>query len=379
MVQKLLNIFFLVVLALQCMYSVAASPVIATIGVGLNPNGIAITPNGRYAYVANNNNNSVPGGDTVSVIDIATNAVVTTIALPALGEPYTVTINAAGTKAYVTNSNSTTISIIDIATNTIIGTITGFDGPSGMVIMPDGLTAYVNNYGAGFPDPSGSATTVRVVDLTTDTIVGPAITVGIAPAALAIAPDGAFVYSANYACSDNVLGAGTVSVIRTSDNTVVATIPGFSGPFDIAITPDGKHAYVTNFGSNNFEPVGTTVSVIDLSTNTISATIPVGIQPSGVAITPDGKYVYVTNYHTLYLGPSFTNLTAFQGTVTVIKTADNKAFSRVINVGLSPAKVAITPDGNYAYVTNYTSNNVSVIDIGFERMWLAAINKSCCS
>lgn len=378
MIKKLRDIFFLVVVALPCMYSVAATPVIATIGVGFNPNGIAITPNGRYVYVANNNNNSVPGGDTVSVIDRATNAVVATIALPALGEPYTVTINAAGTKAYVTNSNSTTISIIDIATNTIIGTITGFDGPSGMVIMPDGLTAYVNNYGAGFPDPSGSATTVRVVDLTTDTIVGPAITVGIAPAALAITPDGAFVYSANYACSDNVLGAGTVSVIRTSDNTVVATIPGFSGPFDIAITPDGKHAYVTNFGSNNFEPVGTTVSVIDLSTNTISATIPVGIQPSGVAITPDGKYVYVTNYHTLYLGPSFTNLTAFQGTVTVIRTADNKAFSRVINVGLSPAKVAITPDGNYAYVTNYTSNNVSVIDIGFEKMWLAAINRNCC-
>lgn len=359
-------------------HAVAAGPVVATVGVGLNPNGIAITPDGRYAYVANNNNNSVPGADNVSVIDTATNKLVTTINDASFNEPYTVTINAAGTRAYVTNSNSTTVTIIDIATNTVIGVISGFDGPSGFVITPDGLHAYVNNYGAGFPNPSGFGTTVRVVDLTTNAIVGPAIVVGQAPAALAITPDGAFVYTVNYV--DGNPGTGTASIIRTSDNTVVSpTITGFSGPFSIAITPDGKHAYVTNFGSNNFAPYGTTVSVIDLTTNTISDTIQVGIQPSGVAITPNGKYVFISNYHTLYLGPNFTDLTAFQGTVNVIRTSDNKVLNGVINVGLSPAQIAITPDGQFAYVTNYTSDNVSVIYIGFERMWLASITKSCCS
>jgi DNA-binding beta-propeller fold protein YncE len=56
--------------------------------------------------------------------------------------------------------------------------------------------------------------------------------------------------------------------------------------------------------------VGTTVSVVDISSNTIVATIPVGIQPSGIAITPDGAYAYVSNYSTLYDGPNFTDLTA---------------------------------------------------------------------
>lgn len=352
------------------------APFVTSISVGFNPNGIAVTPDGKYAYVANNNNNSVPGGDTVSVINLSTNRVVATISLPALGEPYTVTINAAGTKVYVTNSNSTTVSVIDTATNTITATITGFDGPSGFAIRPNSNFAYVNNYGAGFPDQSGFGTTVRVVDLNTNTIVGAAITVGQAPAALAATPDGAFIYVANYV--DGNPGTGTMSVIRTSDNTVVATIPGFSGPFDIAITPNGKRAYVTNFGSNNFSPVGRTVTVVDLTTNTVVDTIIVGIQPSGVAITPDGKYAYVSNYYTLYLGPNFTNLTAFQGTVNIIRTCDNTVLPFEINVGSSPAKIAIAPNGT-VYVTNYTSNNVSVIEAGRERMWLASLNRNCCN
>ena len=163
----------------------------------------------------------------------------------------------------------------------------------------NGNTAYVNNYGAGVN--SGLGITVNVVDLLTNSIVGPPITVAQAPSALAITPDGAFVYVACYVNGNP--GMGMVYVIQTSDNTVVAMIPGFSGPFGIAITPNGKFAYVTNFGSNNFSPVGNTVSVIDTSTNTITDTITLGTQPAGVAITPDGKFVYVSNYNTLYLGP----------------------------------------------------------------------------
>ena len=157
------------------------------------------------------------------------------------------------------------------------------------------------------------------------------------------------------------LGAGTVDVVDTTSNLVTTTILGFSGPFNIVITPDGKYAYVTNFGSNNFSPVGTTISVIDLNTNTISDTIPVGIQPAGIAITPDGRFAYATNYNTLYNGPDFTDLTAAQGTVNIIDIATNTVISPMIPVGLSPANVAISPDGQFAYVTNYTSNNVDVI------------------
>jgi YVTN family beta-propeller protein len=351
-------------------YAVPANTVIATIPVGLNPGGIAITPNGKFAYIANNNNytlqNTNSSGatvntDSVSVIDLSNNSVLKTIYDPSFMQPYTVTINAAGTLAYITNSTGQTISIIDIATNTVIGTIGGFDGPSGMVITPDGNTAYVNNYGATPGAGSGNATTVRVVNLNTNMITGPAITVGLAPAALAITPDGKFVYVADY--QTGTPNDGTITVINTSTNTATLNVvTGLFGPFAISITPDGSYAYVTNFGSNNFSPFGTTLSKIDLQTNTIVATHTLSIQPSGLAISPDGRYVYASNYNTLYMDLyNFSGLTAGQGIVNIIDTVTNNILPISIAVDQSPDAIAITPNGFYAYVTNYTSNTVSVI------------------
>jgi len=70
---------------------------------------------------------------------------------------------------------------------------------------------------------------------------------------------------------------GNVSVIDTSTNTVMTTVPVGVTPRGVAITPDGGHAYVTNAGSNN-------VSVIDTATNTVTATVPVGRNPVNVAV-----------------------------------------------------------------------------------------------
>lgn len=136
------KLFYSIIFLFLCStfaYSYEPNTVIATINVGANPAGIAVTPDSRFAYVANNNNDSIPNGDTVSVINLTTNTVETTISDVSFNEPYTVTMNAAGTRAYVSNSNSTTISIIDVSTNTVVGTIDGFDGPSGMVITPGGI------------------------------------------------------------------------------------------------------------------------------------------------------------------------------------------------------------------------------------------------
>jgi DNA-binding beta-propeller fold protein YncE len=107
---------------------------------------------------------------------------------------------------------------------------------------------------------------------------------------------------------------GTISVIETSSNTVVETINGFSGPFTIAITPDGR-------------------------------------------------YAYVTNYNTLYAGSDFTDFTAGQGTVNIIDLTENLVLSPTIVVGQSPDAIAITPSGKHAYVSHYTSNTVTIIQL----------------
>lgn len=340
---------------------------IATIPVGNSPSNVAITPNNHFAYVANDNNAGIVGADTVSVIDIQTNKVITTISDASFNQVYSITIDAKGLKAYVTNSNTTTVSVINIATNTVIDVITGFDGPCAFAITPDGLYAYVPNYGCPAGVGSGNGTTVNRVDLVTNTIVGPAITVDQAPASLAMTPDGTSVYVINYVTGNP--GTGTVNIINTTSNLRVGSIPGFFGPYAIAITPNGKYAYVSNFGSNNFAPMGTTVSVIDLDSNTITATVTVGIQPAGLAVTPNGCFVYVLNYNTQYLGAGYTDLTPGVGTVRIINVATNALLPPVMTTSASPAGITISPDGKRAYVANYSSNNVTVLDIN-DRMWL---------
>src|SRR5687768_3701249 len=110
------------------------------------------------------------------------------------------------------------------------------------------------------------------------------------------------------------INSNTVSVIRTSDNAVVATVPVATGPYGVSITPDGAFAYVTSTGAN-------TVSVIRTSTNTVVGTIAVGSGPIGIKITPDGSFAYVAN--------------SVSQTVSVIRTSDNTIVG-TISVGVTP-------------------------------------------
>lgn len=335
--------------------------VIATINVGVTPDGLAITPDNHYAYVANNNNYGIANENTVSVLDLKNNTLKKTIYDSSFNGAFRVAVSPNGKSAYVANSDGSTLSVIDTKHNTVLGTIGGFDGPSGVAITPDGKYAYVNNYGSFGGVGSGNGTTVSVVDLKNETIVA-TITVGLAPAALAMSSDGKFVYVINYVTGDP--SNGTMSVIRTKTNTVVNTVSGFFGPFSLVLTPDNKYAYVANFGSNNFAPFGSTVSVVKLGHHPrIVKTINLGIQPSGIAITPNGRHVYVSNYNTLYAGAKFTNLTAGAGTVNIIDTRTNRVLPPTIAVGASPNTVVVAPNGKRAYVTNYTSNTVSVIQL----------------
>ena len=91
-------------------------------------------------------------------------------------------------------------------------------------------------------------------------------------------------------------GDGTVSVIDTATNMVVATVPVGVNPQGVAVTPDGTHVYVTNIGpcAVPFGPCSGTVSVIHTATNTVVKTISVVSLTGGVAVTPDGTKVYVT-------------------------------------------------------------------------------------
>jgi YVTN family beta-propeller protein len=245
--------------------TVVAGPIV----VGCEPTSVAISPNGRHAYVANRLSS------TLSVIDTQTNLLTSTVALPSGSFPAGLVVAPDGRYVYITLSNSHALLVVDTASSSVVGTpIAVGCGPHGIAITPDGAYVYVTN--DCFPGGG-----VTVVSLSTNSAVA-AISVGNNPSAAAITPDAKFVYVTN-------TGERSVSVIDAATNSVLGSpIPVDGFPGAIAIAPNGRQAYVTNEGGN-------TVSVIETASNTVSATI-VGLSsPRGVAIAPANRPPDVSN------------------------------------------------------------------------------------
>ena len=277
--------------------------VVATVTVGPGPLAVAITPDDEEVYVTNFGRDPIlfPGGvpgNTVSVIQTKSNEVVATIEVGNL--PAGVAITPDGKHAYVTNRGDNKVSVIDTATHTVVSVPDGDaikvqTQPANIAFTPDGRRAYVTNFGSN---------TVSVIDTATHTVVpvpdgdaiGDAIKVGIVPIGVAITPDGAQVYVVNVNFSPvPPFPPGEVSIIDTATNTVVKTVMVGPGPRAVAITPDGAHAYVTNFLdllTVDDIPVDGSVSVIEIATNTVVDTVPVAGGPNWVTITDGHEWCH---------------------------------------------------------------------------------------
>jgi YVTN family beta-propeller protein len=253
----------------------ATNKVVGTVPVSM-PTGVAITPDGKQAYVTSER------GEKVSVIDTATNNLVTTFfALLTRA----IAIAPDGRRAYLANPNETappaTVRVIDITKNPPIEvahvTLVA-EGAADIAVTPDGSRVYVtNNIGNAISVIETATNTLR------DTVQVGNLT---SPTSVAITPDGQRAYVTS--------GPKGVVVLDTASNTIEAQIqlPAGSGSQAIAVTPDGQHVYVLNFPSTD----NGNVSVIETATNTLRDTVQVGGQVAhGLAITPDGQHAYVTS------------------------------------------------------------------------------------
>lgn len=274
---------------------------LADIFVGMAPDAIAITPTSSMAYTVN----SDPYYPGATAIHLATQAITS---IPIGDFLNSDAMTPDGKTVYVTNSDNTLFPI-HTSNNTIGPAITAGNGPGAIAITPNGKTAYIAN----FLDNS-----VIPLDLTTN-IPGAAIAIaGSNLTAIAIAPNGLMAYVAS-------TNPHAIIPLNLADNTPGKAISVGNYPIDIAITPDGQTAYVVNHLDNSVTP-------IDLATNTAGPEIPVRQKPSGIAITPDGKRAYVANS---------------DDTVSCINLETHPPTPEtpiVLPVGSGPIAIAITPD-----------------------------------
>ena len=251
-----------------------------TFAVGTFPDAIATAPNGDLALVANYSSN------TVTPIDLSNGKMLSSIA--AGDGPAGIAITPDGKTAYVTDAGTspvgTTITPINLQTRRALAPITVGAGPQGIAITPDGQTAWVALAGAVVSGQAGAiGSSVVSVNLATRHVSAP-ITVGNAPIAIAVSPDGSTVWVGNSY-------SGSVTPISTSSNSAGTPIAVTGAPDAIAVTPNGQTVFVADQSSSVAKT--SNVTAIATSTGVASAPITVGKDPSALAITPDGTTVWV--------------------------------------------------------------------------------------
>src|SRR5262245_60032652 len=230
------------------------------------------------------------------------------------------------------------------------------------------------------------------------------LTVGMSPGGVAVNPAGTFAYVVNS-------GDGTVSVIRTSDNTVTGSVPVGFGPWGVAVSPDNAKVYVglsdssvavidvnngnavasiPNVGGtlNGIVTVGSRVFVADATfgqvvvldgpslsvIRRIDVGSPPNSAPMGLVANPGGTRVYVTDIR--FDENNLVNV--FEVSAIDPALVDNPARNPVVGTWVidpdpvtnpqptddtlaTPGGVALSPDGSRLYVPNDSSDDVTII------------------
>lgn len=155
------------------------------------------------------------------------------------------------------------------------------------------------------------------------------------PIDLAITPDGRWAISANNS-------SDTVSLVDLENGKVAGEVAVGHRPFGVAISQDGARAVVSNCWSNSLS-----VLTLNGAHVAVNATVQVGDEPRGVCISPDGGKAYVA--------------LAGDGNIVAV---DLKTFSTGprLAVGTEPWQLALTLDGSRLAVGNARSQEMSVVD-----------------
>jgi 6-phosphogluconolactonase len=199
-----------------------------------------------------------------------------------------------------------------------------------------------------------------LIDLSTGKIStnGKSVGTGSVPAAIAISSSGDALFVANSGSND--ISAYTLN----SDGTLTAasgTTPAGQNPVSMAVDSAG-HLFVANQGTQS-DPASATISIFSVSgasLTEVGSPVPVapgaltGPGPAAVVVTSDGKFLYVAN--------------KFDSTVTQFSVNSDGTLTRITSyvAGTTPsaAVIVVTSDeSNFLYIADSGSNNVSAYAI----------------
>jgi YVTN family beta-propeller protein len=232
----------------------------------------------------------------------------------------------AGTKAFIP-STSGNISVVDTSTQTQTTLLTGLGLNYSISVSPNGTVAYATDFTGGVVYAINTATNA----------VGTAITVGSGPVNVTFSSNSAFAYVSNYS-------ANSISVIDVSTATVSTTVAN--------ICPSGNPAQSVFHGAkllivcNDFPSV---VRSMDTSaSNALTTLATVQDEAVNIAISTASGFGYVAN--------------SYSGSVSKFDLTTGATTHYPATGVFQPLSLAVTPDGNKIYISDYLGSNLIVMN-----------------
>ena len=240
--------------------------------VGVHPHEMALSPDKKFLYVTDNGilwmTQPGEGGNTISIIDVASRRKVGVIDLVDYRRPHGIDVDARTGFLAVTIENPDGLLIVDPAGRNVVKKYdVGGQDPHMVLVDPSGDWAYVSNTGSD---------TLAALNLQTGDLI--TISSGPRPQGGVLAPDGKTIYLTN-------AGDESISVIDIAKKEQVGTIQTGRGPVRIALTPDGKTLV---YGLQSGEAVG----FADVASRMEVKQIPLGGPPVSLTMSSDGRVVY---------------------------------------------------------------------------------------
>jgi YVTN family beta-propeller protein len=296
--------------------SLAKPVVVDRVSLGREPEGVAVSPDNKTIYVADQ------ASKDVHVVDVASKKV-SVVKVP--NTPRFLALSADGSRLYVSlfeeNFTGNGLAVIDTTNRTLVKTIRTGPRPFEPAVAPDGQVWVPIHNGAR----------VEIYDDQTLTEAA-RISVPPNPHWIVFTPDGKTAFTANHESSQ-------ISVVNVADGLVRKNFKVGRSPHALAVTPDGKKLVVTNYDLD-------TVEVYDTGDQRQLNKVAVGREPQAVMISSDGRHAYVVNEGS--------------DNLSVIDLGTGKVVSTVA-VGDSPRVNALSPDGRRLYVTDGRGKTVTVL------------------
>jgi YVTN family beta-propeller protein len=222
--------------------------------IGSDPEQFAISRDGQFAFIANEDDASA------AIVDL--NSGQSRGKVKVSEEPEGMGVNPTNGEVYVTCEEKGDVFAIAPDEQRVVGKIDVGGRPRSITFLNDGSRAYVACENGGY---------VAVVDPRAHKLISKIqLPQGSLPMGSAISPDEKEVYVST--------GRGNaIAVINSATSALVTTIPVGKRVWSIALSPDGSKLYTANGASND-------VSVVDLKERKELKRIKCGDGPWGIAV-----------------------------------------------------------------------------------------------